>query len=360
MKKIVALLLALVMVAALGTSAFAVNEDVEGPVTIYTSMYPFVIKMMNEAIAKEFPNLEPVSDDGFFFYAGTGKLIEKIYGEMGADKNQPLGCDMFMVAEPAFSLELKEYGYLHSFEVEDAENKLRFPYDSDGYWYPIRVCNMVLAYNPLLEKSFEEKGIKVPRTFKDFAFDTNLKGYINMGNPATSGTAYAGICSLLDTYGPEYLDALGRNAVTFESGSQATARLQSGESVALMILEESILKEMHDNEEKGISSDYLEIIYPEDGVILIPSTVMIVAEEKSSHVNTEACEAIAQWLMTEEAQKLILEGYMHSVLAAMDEYPVNSVETNSLIEKDLGVDWVNAYKNRQEIMTMWNEKVTTK
>ena len=52
MKKIVAILLALVMVAGLGTSAFAVNEDVEGPVTIYTSMYPFVIKMMNEDRAK--------------------------------------------------------------------------------------------------------------------------------------------------------------------------------------------------------------------------------------------------------------------------------------------------------------------
>ena len=50
--------------------------------------------------------------------------------------------------EAAFALELKDYGYLQPFTLEDAENKLRFPYDKDGYWYPVRVCNMVLAYNP--------------------------------------------------------------------------------------------------------------------------------------------------------------------------------------------------------------------
>ena len=112
MKKYVALVLALLMALSLATSALAVNEDVEGELVIYTSMYPFVIDMMNEAIQKEFPNLTPGIDGSFFFYAGTSKLITKIYGEMGDNRDQALECDMFMVAEPAFSLELKDYGYL--------------------------------------------------------------------------------------------------------------------------------------------------------------------------------------------------------------------------------------------------------
>ena len=65
-----------------------------------------------------------------------------------------------MVAEPAFALELKDYGYLQPFTFEDAENKLRFPYDKDGYWYPVRVCNMVLAYNPEAADYFAAKGVK--------------------------------------------------------------------------------------------------------------------------------------------------------------------------------------------------------
>ncbi len=62
----------------------------------------------------------------------------------------------------------------------------------------------------------------------------------------------------------------------------------------------------------------------------------------------------------EEAQKLILQGYMHSVFAGMEEIPFDSVDTNWLIEKDLGVDWENAYRNREAINTAWTEKVTTK
>ena len=65
MKKILALILSLSLLALAG-SALAVNEDVEGTVGIYSSMYPFVIDMMDEAIKEEFPNLTPAFDGSFF------------------------------------------------------------------------------------------------------------------------------------------------------------------------------------------------------------------------------------------------------------------------------------------------------
>ena len=145
-----------------------------------------------------------------------------------------------------------------------------------------------------------------------------------------------------------------------ESGSTAITKLQTGECAAIMILEESILKVLKEAEDAGTPITNLEVIYPEDGVVLIPSTVMTVAEDHSANVNTEACEALEQWLLSEEAQKLILQGYMHSVFAGMEEIPYGSVDTDGLIAKDLGVDWENAYRNREEINTLWTEKVTTK
>ena len=120
---------------------------------------------------------------------------------------------------------------------------------------------------------------------------------------------------------------------------------------------DAVLKEAED---AGTPITNLACIYPEDGVVLIPSTVMTVAEDHSANVNVEACEAVEQWLLSEEAQKLILQGYMHSVFAGMEEIPFDSVDTNWLIEKDLGVDWENAYRNREAINTAWTEKVTTK
>ncbi len=194
MKKILALILTVVMLTSvLAVSASAVNEDVEGTIGIYSSMYQFVIDMMDEALKAEFPNLTPAFDGSFFFYGGTSSLITKVYGEM---ETGTLGCDMMLVAEPAFSLELKEAGYLEPIEIEDAENLLRFPYDEEGYWYPVRVCNMVLAYNPEMVDAWAAKGVTIPQTFEAFANDPALKGYISMGNPMTSGTTFAAVASL--------------------------------------------------------------------------------------------------------------------------------------------------------------------
>ena len=360
MKKFLAMFLSVLMLmGVLAGSASAVNEDVEGTIGIYSSMYQFVIDMMDEAIKAEFPNLTPAFDGSFFFYGGTSSLITKVYGEMDTGT---LGCDMMLVAEPAFSLELKDAGYLEPVEVENADELLRFPYDEEGYWYPVRVCNMVLAYNPEMVDAWAAKGVTIPQTFEAFASDPSLKGYISMGNPMTSGTTFAAVASLTqdDHYGEAFLDGLAANEVMIESGSTAITKLQTGECAAIMILEESILKVLKEAEDAGTPISNLACIYPEDGVVLIPSTVMTVAEEHSANVNIEACEAVEQWLLSEEAQKLILEGYMHSVFKGMKEVPFHSVDTDELIAKDLGVDWENAYHNREAINTLWTEKVTTR
>jgi iron(III) transport system substrate-binding protein len=183
-----------------------------------------------------------------------------------------------------------------------------------------------------------------------------------MGNPMTSGTTFAAVASLIQDnhYGEDFLKGLAANEVMIESGSTAITKLQTGECAAIMILEESILKVLKEAEDAGAPITNLACIYPEDGVILIPSTVMTVAEDHSANVNIEACEAVEKWLLSEPAQKLILQGYMHSVFAGMKEIPFNSVDTDGLIEKNLGVDWENAYQNREAINTAWTEIVTTK
>ena len=54
---ILALALAL-LVTLLPISSMAENADVTGKVVIYTSMYQDIIDMMDEALAKEFPNCD--------------------------------------------------------------------------------------------------------------------------------------------------------------------------------------------------------------------------------------------------------------------------------------------------------------
>lgn len=359
MKRLVALLLILCLVLCAGGSALAVNESVQGELVIYSSMYQFVLDMLDEALAKEFPNLKPGNEGSFFVYGGTSRLINQIYGEM---EDGVLGCDMLLVAEPALSLELKEAGYLEPVSVEGAADNLRFPYDEEGYWYPVRVCNMVLVYNPEKEAEWAAKGVNIPKTFEAFASDRSLKGNIAMGDPMSSGTTFAAVASLTQTnhYGRQYLRGLAANDIQIISGSQSIKMIRSGELACAMILEESVLKALSDAENAGEPMTDLACIYPEDGVILIPSTVMTVTDEHSRDRNAEACRAVEQWFLSEEAQTIILNGFMHSVFKTMKDIPAGSVDTNELILKDLGVNWDNVYHSREEINQAWMEIVANR
>ena len=356
MKRFAVLLLVLAVLLSAAGSTSAVNEQVQGTLVIYSSMYRFVLDMLDEALRAEFPNLVPGNEGSFFVYGGTSRLINRIYREMEDDV---LGCDMLLVAEPALSLELKEAGYLEPVDIPGAAELLRFPFDGEGYWYPVRVCNMVLAYNPELEAQWADKGVTIPRTFRDFAADRSLKGVIAMGDPMSSGTTFAAIASLTQSnhYGRAYLKGLAENGVQIISGSESINQLRSGEIAAAMILEESVLKALKDAEDSGSSMTDLACIYPEDGVILIPSTVMTVCDAHSRNANADACRAVEQWFLSEEAQKLILQGFMHSAFRTMDQFPAGSIDTNELIGMTMDVNWENVYLSREEISFAWMDIV---
>ncbi|MBQ3646856.1 MAG: ABC transporter substrate-binding protein, partial [Synergistaceae bacterium] len=263
-------------------------------VVIYTSMYEDVIEAMTQVLHEKFPNY-----DVEFFYGGTGTLQAKIAAEKDTKK---LGCDMLMVADPSYSLELKADGLLHPYISKEAEN-IALEYDPEGYWYPVRNLNMVLAYNP--EKFKKEE---LPNSFKDFAYDKSLKNLISMSNPLTSGTALVAISALKDKYGYEYFDKLAENKVMIESGSVALTKLETGECKAIMILEESVLKKREEEDSE------LEVIYPTDGVICVPSPIMTITDEWSAHKNSKICEELTDWFLSPEGQKYIVKGWMHSVL----------------------------------------------
>lgn len=317
------------------------NASLSGKVVIYTSMYQDVIDMMDEALAKEFPNL-----DIEFFYGGTGTLQAKIAAEKDAGK---LGCDMLLIAEPAYSLEMKEAGILHAYKSPEAAN-LGFPYDAEGYWYPVRICTMVLAYNP------EKYSLSdIPTTLEGFSNDPRLVGYSSMSNPLTSGTAMASIVGLLGKYGEDYFKNLGNQRVAIESGSVALTKLETGECKEIMILEESVLQK---REEEGSK---LSVIYPEDGVLCLPSPIMTVNDKWNANNNTAACEAITDWFLSKAGQEYVIKGWMHSVRNDVPDFvPYDSMPNDEIYAKTIDVDWERCYKERDIIRTMFEENVTSR
>jgi iron(III) transport system substrate-binding protein len=330
-----------VLFAAGGKEAAPAADGPSGKIMIYTSMYPDVIEAMDKTLEKVFPNI-----DIEFFYGGTGALQAKINAELQAGK---LGCDLLMVAEPSYAHELKEKGLLAPIMIDKPENKFLFEYDKDGYWYPVRVSNMVLAYNPEKVKKTD-----IPNSLKDFASDKRVTGALSMSNPLTSGTAMASISGLRDKYGYEYYTALGNQKVMIESGSVSLTKLETGEAKVIMVLEESILKKRQEDKSK------LEVIYPTDGTLVCPSPIMAIADQYSANKNLAAAKVVIEWFLSIEGQKNIVDSWMHSVLAAYPTPPYDAIPTREIMKNTIPINWENTFRQREEMRTRFQEAVTNR
>jgi len=305
-----------------------------GKITIYTSMYKDVIRSLDTVLKKQFPDCKIQ-----FFYGETSQIQAKIAAEQKAGK---LGCDILLTAEPSYSLELKEKGLLHSHISAEAGN-LVFDCDKEGYWYPVRVSVMVLAYNP--EKNARNS---VPNSFFNFANISSFRNSLSMGNPLVSGTYMAVASALKDKYGYGYFKALGKQNVRIESYSTALAKLETGEYKAIMVPEESILRKQHEESSK------LEIIYPADGAIIIPSAIMIIADKWSANNNTRSAEIITDWFLGPKGQETIVTGLMHSVRKDIPP-PYGSVSAGLI--QSLPLNWESIFSQREDLKVMFDEAV---
>ena len=309
-------------------------------IMIYTSMYNDVVLNIQRTLLRQFPNYQIE-----FTYGGTGLIQSIIENDLAVTGR--LGCDILLVAEPSFSMEMKNNGMLHPFTASAVSN-LAFDYDPQGYWYPVRVSNMVLAYNP------DRTPLNtIPDSFYGFANDQRLRGVISMSSPITSGTSFATVSALKDKYGYDYFSALGRQNVQIDSGSVALSKLETGEYRMVMILEETVLKA------RAEDSSRIEIIYPSDGVIVIPSTIMIVNDKWNANNNSKKAEEIAEWFLSHDGQNAVILGYMHSVLRN-SRVPFHSISTSEIVANSIPVDWKSLNNDREEIKSRFEENILYK
>ncbi|MCL2175477.1 MAG: ABC transporter substrate-binding protein [Treponema sp.] len=328
MKKLICVILTLAFTIPL---AFAAGGgEAKGKITIYTSMYQEVIDKVKIELDKRFPRCHIN-----FVYGGSGRLEHMIETERAAGR---LGCDIIMTAEPTYALELKEKGLLHRYLSKEALN-LAYDYDREGYWHPVRINNMILAFNP---DRYSKNSI--PNSFREFANDTRVRGAISMRNPNISGTSLATLSALRDKYGYEFIDSLARQNVRIEYGSAGTIqKLENGEYRAAMILEETILQ----LREHG---SRLEVIYPTDGTVMIPSPIMIINNRWSANKNSSSAQAIVDWFLSEYGQRVIVSGWMHSVRIDFPQIPFDSKPTGEIRENSIPVNWDSASR-RSELLT---------
>lgn len=312
----------------------APGQGVKGSLMIYTSIYPDIIELIKPSLKKQFPDLEIQ-----WFQAGTEKVMAKIAGEIEAKKVQ---ADLIMVADPSYYITLKEQNLLQKYDSPNRKD-IQLNKDSEGYWTGVRISNMIIAYNTAKVSEAD-----APKSFKDL-LDPKWKGKVAMPSPLLSGTAYVTAGVLSDKYGWEYFEALKANGLKIEEGNSAIQnKLVRGEYLAVVILEENILKIA----DKG---EPVKVVYPADGTVIIPSPIAMFSTSK----NQDAAKAVLDWFLTKEGQEVIVKGWMHSVRADVAP-PKGAPALSTFIDKAIKPDWAKLAKDNEKVKEMFRSKVLEK
>ena len=304
-----------------------------GEVMIYTSIYPDIIdNMCKPNLKKAFPNMKVN-----WFQGGTEQVITKITGEIKANK---VGADLLMVADPSYYLKLQKEKRLFNYVSPNLKDVVTAK-DKDGAWASVRISNMVIAYN-----ADKMKAEDAPKSWKDLT-DPKWKGKIAMPSPLLSGTAFVAVGALADKYGWEYFDQLKANDIRVEQGNSAIQnKLLTGEYAAAMILEENILKLQETKHEN------LKVIYPTDGVIVIPSPIAIMSTTK----NPDGAKAAVDWWLSKEGQQAVVKGWMHSVREDV-EPPHGAPALKTFIGNAIKINWQKLADENSQIKEAFRVRV---
>jgi iron(III) transport system substrate-binding protein len=244
-------------------------------VWVYTSIYKEYAGPIENAFESKNPDI-----DVQVFQAGSEKIQAKVEAELMAQKPQ---ADIILTSDPFWSEDLIKRG------LAQPRGKSQ---GADTNYYSV----MVLICQTSLPKE------QCPASFKDLT-KPEFKDQIQMGSPLESGTMFSTVAYLSKKYGWDYFKKLKENGLSATGGNSAVIqKLESGEKkVGVVLLENALAAKKR--------ASPIEIVYPADGSIPIPSVQVILKDSDEK----DAAAKFADFILSQEGQNILRGGYMYSV-----------------------------------------------
>ncbi len=266
------------------------GDDGTQELWIYTSLYPHVIEQMEPALAEAFPGVR------FRWYQkGSEQVAVRLNAELAADSTS---CDLLVTSDPFYYAQLKEVGELLTHKTSATKDVPDVLKDPDGAFCTVRIPVMVLAVRKDLE------AVLWPKGFGDLT-EPRLDGRVTMGDPLKSGTNFTTVAALSTRHSWDYFQALSDREIVAAGGNSAVLRrLESGERHVGMILLENLLAR------KEVTDELIEIVYPEDGAIPVPSPIAILKRTEEP----ELAKRVYDFFFSEAMQRAVVAGHMYSPL----------------------------------------------
>jgi len=317
-------LICIIIMCLMVTAVLGCQKEVKptGTITLYTSVPTAIIEELKQEFEAENPGIYLE-----IYRKGTTAVVEKINEEIAAGQIQ---ADVIWVADFTVGEELKGKGVLLSYTPPESTEIPDILKDEDGYYYAGRLLIMVPAYNTDVITT-------KPTGYKDL-LDARYHGRIGHSTPEISGTLVYFVGTLLPDadFGEEFFIALAENAPQIQDNTKTTQRIANGELDMGITIDNTVRKLLKENPSAPI--DY---IYPEAGVVMVPSPIAIFKESQ----NIEVAKVFVRYILSKEGQTVLrdLGGYVPVRLDVSPPERITSITQLRVIPSDK--DWIKEHRD---------------
>ena len=329
---VLSLVLVAVMLAAVPLAGPASAKDV---VVVYTAIENEQITDYMKAINKSLPNIELK-----ILRFSTGDISARFMAEkdnMQADVIWGVGATNMLI--------FKNAGLLEPYAPKglDRIQPLFRDKANPPSWVGIDIYMSAFCFNTEVAK---KHNLPAPTSWADLAKPV-YKGQVVMPNPASSGTGYLSVASVLQRMGEaegwKYLDAIHPNMAEYtKSGSKPCKDAAAGERAI------------------GVSFEYVALEMKKKGA----PVVMVLPKEGSGYemeanaltrkgAKNPAAKQFLDWAITDEAMGLYAK-YFAAVGVAGFPVPEGLPKDISKVVYPNDFDW--SAKNRDRILTEWQKR----
>jgi iron(III) transport system substrate-binding protein len=218
--------------------------------------------------------------------------------------------------------------------------------DANGHWTGVYVGALAFAIN---RRALAEQRLPAPASWADLT-QPAYRGQLSIAHPATSGTAYTVLATIVQLHGKdvkrglEYFGALHPNIREYQRSGAAPTRLAGRGQVAIGIaFAHDIVAAMEDGE-----SD-LEVVFPSEGTGYETGAMALV----KNGPDQSAAKRFMDWALSEHAQELGPLFTAYQIPTNPDaKVPAKSVRLSAVRTIAYDVAW--AGESRQMLVERFN------
>jgi iron(III) transport system substrate-binding protein len=276
-----------------------------------------------------------------FVRMGAGEVLARVR----AEKSNPQAALWLAGAADIFIQGASE-GLLEAYQPANIERVSQDYRSADNFWTPIAISPIAFVYNL---KYLKELGVEPPTSWKDFA-NPVFKDAIALTHPASSGTAYVSLASMIQIYGEDpafdILKSVDENVLQYSRSAGGPGQMVASGEVAISMAFTHGL-------EVALAKDFpIGVSFPTEGTGYELNVAALVANAPEAQRPT--AKAFLDWIVTDNGQRALGATYREAVV---DGFENTNFKIDLKSVKLINYDSRWAGENRSRLLARYEKDV---